>query len=217
MRTEVEALKEIRDRLSYFCARLDGKYDPPWVTEVIGIIDDVLIKPHRKDSARVENNMAAHEREKVTDCNHLNGAKVRDALELASRVIHGAIAADILKGDDAQAAFFACRAALAAPSEPIGNAAKMRKALIIVYDWILKAGNVYGYPDNEQKRRQLFDMMTKALSALPRNCDRFASAEEAWDAYDEWVESYRAKGETEPLNEFGWLFAKAKGENDGSK
>lgn len=44
-----------------------------------------------------------------------NAAKMREALELASRVIHCAIAADILKGDDAQTAFFACRAALSAP------------------------------------------------------------------------------------------------------
>lgn len=48
-----------------------------------------------------------------------------------------------------------------------------------------------------------------ALAAPPRNCDRFVSAEQAWDAYDEWVESYRSKGKTEPFNEFGWLFAPA--------
>ena len=48
------------------------------------------------------------------------------------------------------------------------------------------------------------------ISATPRrNCERFASAEEAWNAYDEWVESYRAQGKTEPFNEFGWLFAPA--------
>ncbi len=32
----------MRDRLSYFCARLDGKYDPPWAKELVGIIDDAL-------------------------------------------------------------------------------------------------------------------------------------------------------------------------------
>lgn len=46
-----------------------------------------------------------------------------------------------------------------------GNAAKLRKALGIVCDWILKAGHVQGYPDTEQKRRQLYDMMTFALAA----------------------------------------------------
>lgn len=42
MRTPTEALKELRDRLTYFCARLDGKYDPPWAQELVGIIDDAL-------------------------------------------------------------------------------------------------------------------------------------------------------------------------------
>jgi hypothetical protein len=65
-----------------------------------------------------------------------------------------------------------------------GNVQKMRKALIIVYDWILKAGNVYGYHDTEQKRRQLYDMMTKALSEPPRNCDRFSTWEEANKAFE---------------------------------
>ena len=35
----------------------------------------------------------------------------------------------------------------------------------------------------------------------------FPTAAEAWEAYDEWVESYRSKGKTPPLNEFGWFFA----------
>lgn len=52
-----------------------------------------------------------------------------------------------------------------------GNQQKTRKALAVIYDWILKAGYVYGYPDTRQKRRQLYDMMIKALSAKPRNCD----------------------------------------------
>lgn len=52
-----------------------------------------------------------------------------------------------------------------------GNVAKLRKALFTVYDWILKAGLVHGYVDTAQKRRQLYDMMTKALAAKPRNCD----------------------------------------------
>ena len=56
-----------------------------------------------------------------------------------------------------------------------------------------------------------------ALAAPPRNCDRFVSAEEAWDAYDEWVDSYRAQGKTEPFNEFGWLFAPATEKEGGAK
>lgn len=61
------------------------------------------------------------------------------------------------------------------------------------------------------------DKAITALAAPPRNCDRFASAEEAWDAYDEWVESYRSKGKTEPFNEFGWLFAPAPEKEGGAK
>ena len=60
-----------------------------------------------------------------------------------------------------------------------GNIQKVRKALIIVYDWILKAGYVNGYPDTEQKRRQLYDMMTKALSEPERNCDVGTPEEQA--------------------------------------
>ena len=65
--------------------------------------------------------------------------------------------------------------------------------------------------------RPLICVVEDALAAPPRNCDRFASAEEAWDAYDEWVESYRAKGETPPFNEFGWLFALAAEKEGGAK
>lgn len=56
-----------------------------------------------------------------------------------------------------------------------------------------------------------------ALAAPPRNCDRFASAEEAWGAYDAWVESYWAQGKTEPFNEFGWLLAPATETEGGAK
>ena len=50
-----------------------------------------------------------------------------------------------------------------------------------------------------------------------RNCDRFVTAEEAWNAYDEWVESCRAKGQTPAFNEFGWLFAAAAEKEGGAK
>lgn len=42
MRTPTEALRELRSRLEYFCGRTDGKYDPPWAQELVGIIDDAL-------------------------------------------------------------------------------------------------------------------------------------------------------------------------------
>lgn len=41
-RTPEEALQEIRDRVVYFCLRTDGRYDPPWMQEIVGIIDDAL-------------------------------------------------------------------------------------------------------------------------------------------------------------------------------
>lgn len=44
MRTQAEALRELRSRLVYFCGRTDGKYDPPWAQELVGIIDDALAK-----------------------------------------------------------------------------------------------------------------------------------------------------------------------------
>lgn len=74
-----------------------------------------------------------------------------------------------------------------------GNNAAMREALIVVYDWILKAGYVHGYPDTEQKRRQLYDMMTKALSAPAapdRNCD-VGTAREQEKRFDAFVQDRR--------------------------
>lgn len=92
-----------------------------------------------------------------------------DLLEAALKREKSAIEADAL----------AVGGMVEAARKPVGNAAAIRHALIIMYDWILKAGNVYGYPDTEQKRRQLYDMMTKALAAPPRNCD-VGTPEEQW-------------------------------------
>ena len=46
-----------------------------------------------------------------------------------------------------------------------------------------------------------------ALAAPHRKCDKYATAEEAWDAYDDWKDSFVSKGQTPPLNEWGWMFA----------
>lgn len=55
-------------------------------------------------------------KEKITDCNRLgNAAKMRMALELCQRVIHCAIIAGILRGDDAYDALNKSKAALSAP------------------------------------------------------------------------------------------------------
>ena len=51
----------------------------------------------------------------VTDCNGLNAAAMREALEKVLRVLHCAIVADILKGDDVNGAYNEVIAALSAP------------------------------------------------------------------------------------------------------
>ena len=92
--------------------------------------------------------------------------------------------------------------------EASGNTAALHEALKPVKRYL------DGYTVNILELRRTVDA---ALTAPARNCDRFASSEEAWDAYDEWVELYRAKGETEPFNEFGWLFAPATEKEGGAK
>ena len=92
--------------------------------------------------------------------------------------------------------------------ETSGNTAALHEALKPVKRYL------DGYTVNILELRRTVDA---ALTAPTRNCDRFASAEEAWDAYDAWVESYREKGETEPLNEFGWLFTLAAEKEGGAK
>ena len=59
----------------------------------------------------------ADRNETVTDCNHFgNAAKMREALEKAQNVLHCAIVAGILKGEDAVGALNAVSAAISTPS-----------------------------------------------------------------------------------------------------
>lgn len=37
MRTPIEALEEICNRISYFCANTDGTWNPPWAKEIYEI------------------------------------------------------------------------------------------------------------------------------------------------------------------------------------
>ena len=98
----------------------------------------------------------------------------------------------------------------------VGNAAKLREACANIAAYARSAqchatdAHILGYLS------QIEMWACAALAAPMRNCDRFASAEEAWDAYDAWVESYRSKGKTEPFNEFGWLFAPATEQEGGA-
>lgn len=42
MRTPIEALREIRNRISYFCTKMDGTWSPPWAQEVYEIAEEAL-------------------------------------------------------------------------------------------------------------------------------------------------------------------------------
>ena len=99
-------------------------------------------------------------------------------------------------------------AVIAREREASGNAAAMREALKPVKRYL------DGYTVNILELRRMVDA---ALAAPARNCDRFASAEKAWDAYDAWVESYGLKGKVPPYNEFGWLFALSAEKEGGAK
>lgn len=102
----------------------------------------------------------------------------------------------------------------AALKRECGNCAKMREALEATLELYWDIHNANRSPQSNQAYA-VIRKIKAALASPSRNCDRFASAEEAWDAYDEWVESYRAKGEIPPFNEFGWLFARAATEQEG--
>lgn len=95
MRTPIEALKEIRDRLTYFCLRTDGKYDPPWVTELVGIIDEAVTACHAVD----------------------NAAAMREALEAARDALDTIMSTSChnLREITASRAYRKCREALALP------------------------------------------------------------------------------------------------------
>ncbi len=74
---------------------------------------------------------------------------------------------------------YADRLEAALKREASGNMAALYEALKPVKRYL------DGYTVNVLELRRTVDA---ALTAPARNCDRFASAEEAWDAYDAWVE-----------------------------
>lgn len=55
MRTPIEALQEIKSRMNYFCSRTDGKYNPPWAMEIVGICDDILMDREVAESVSSDN------------------------------------------------------------------------------------------------------------------------------------------------------------------
>ena len=96
----------------------------------------------------------------------------------------------------------------AALKRECGNYAAMREALKATLDLFWDIHNANRSPQSNQAYA-VIRKIKAALAAPPRNCDRFKDASDAWDAYDAFVDSYRAQSKTEPLNEFGWLYAKA--------
>lgn len=98
--------------------------------------------------------------------------------------------------------------ATAEKSSAVGDCAKMREALEATLKLFWDMHNANRSPQSNQAYA-VIRQIKAALAAPPRNCDRFQSASDAWDAYDAFVDSYRAQSKTEPLNEFGWLYAKA--------
>jgi len=94
----------------------------------------------------------------------------------------------------------------------VGNQMKMREVLEKIVELTTPCEGVTSI------ELQVNAEALTALSEPPRNCDRFKTAEEAWNAYDEWVESFRVNRRMPPYNVFGWLFAPAeelKGDGDG--
>lgn len=80
------------------------------------------------------------------------------------------------------------------------NAKAMREALKQIHDRVNSLDEDCGVDPVEVR-----DIARAALSAPPRNCDRFSNANEALEAFE------KEKGET--MIEFiRWLFAEAKGE-----
>lgn len=119
------------------------------------------------------------------------------------------------------------KSALATPSEPIGNSAKMREALSdACYAMFNFLKTRYG---GFEEMAKALDKAKAALAAPLRNCDRFVDELDAqieflndvWlisvtkdtmlegDKFENWTEEMKSRYAK-------WLFAEAKGECDGS-
>jgi len=83
-----------------------------------------------------------------------------------------------------------------------GNIAAMREALDDIIDKI-DTWRSDGTIEHWQYS-QLFDIADAALAAPVRNCDRFATAEEAYAAWHEWLDDF---DDVEAANAFDWLFS----------
>ena len=98
-----------------------------------------------------------------------------------------------------------------------GNAAKLREALTdaekTLYD---SSRSMYGIPPH---LHALLARIRAALSAPPRNCDRFATVDEARKAHEEYRGDYimRASNKFDfPMKFEAWLFAPATEKEGGN-
>ena len=216
MRTEIEALKEIRDRISYFCSRTDGKYDPPWAQEVIGIIDDVLITPYR----RCKRFSAPFYVEVGTSIVAIRCASNHDVVWRADHSVHGKATVDWAESVCTRMNQEAHIRELSknvskngADFGQLGDAAKLREALEKVRDSFY----VNDYGDYQVEcGDKVSDLVDAALAAQPRNCDRFQTKDAAREAFQKlrhhrvWadVSLWDDKDEIEAF--LDWLFATGK-------
>jgi hypothetical protein len=88
----------------------------------------------------------------------------------------------------------------------VGNAAAMREALQRASDWFNGSGLS---EDDLIEFDEVCEHIEKALSTPPRNCDLYATEDDAWDAF-----SSKRQGADSSTEEYEkWLFDEAKGEN----
>lgn len=104
-------------------------------------------------------------------------------------------------------------------SSVVGNAAKMREALLRC-DAIAQQPEIREYVIVKDMR----NLIKKALSAPPRNCDKQLPADRV--SSDDVEQAWRVFRRCDPnvyfdvpgmLRFIAWLFAEVKGENDGSR
>ena len=111
-----------------------------------------------------------------------------------------------------------------------GDAAKLREALApfpSLCDWLVVNASKLGIPDMVAKLRKRGDKARAALAAPPRNCDRFASVDEARKAHEAICEKYGKCHHGCPLNNEehysafdcfeAWLFAPATAKEGGAE
>lgn len=161
MRTPIEALKEIRDRLTYFCLRTDGKYDPPWATELVGIIDDIIKYKKNTDNpfyvdigTSVVAIRCSSNHDVVHWLDHVYRKGSIDYLEqMCARMNEEAL------GLQKQV-----------------NAAALREALESASNWCL---NRLGNASYQVTVEGLLSVVDAALSSPPRNCDVGTAQEQA--------------------------------------